>query len=104
MKTEDIKQLFQDFEAVAMQIDDIECWSARALQKLLSYSKWENFEKVIQKAKAACTHAGEHNDDHFPEVRKVIEAVKCAQIQIDDITLTRYACYLVAQNGGRKKQ
>ena len=52
MKTEEIKQLFKDFELAATEIEGIECWSARQMQKLLGYSKWENFEKVIQKAKA----------------------------------------------------
>lgn len=103
MKTEEIKQLFKDFELAATEIENIECWSARQMQKLLGYSKWENFEKVIQKAKDACTNAGEQNEHHFPDVRKVIGVGKGAQIEIDDIALTRYACYLVAQNGDSRK-
>lgn len=82
----------------------MECWSARELQLLLGYNKWENFEKVIGKAREACTNAGENRDDHFPDVRKVIEAGKGAQQMIDDVALTRYACYLVAQNGDSRKQ
>ena len=66
MKTEEIKQLFVQFEAAASELEGIECWSARELQTLLGYSKWENFEKVIQKAKDACENAGEKIDYHFP--------------------------------------
>jgi len=59
MKSEEIKQLFEQFEHVAAELKGIECWSARDLQSLLGYSKWENFEKVIQKAKDVCINAGE---------------------------------------------
>lgn len=103
MKTEEIKQLFTQFEAAASELEGIECWSARDLQILFGYSKWENFEKVIQKARDACSNAGGDIADHFPDVGKVIEAGKGAQQIIDDIALTRYACYLVAQNGDSRK-
>jgi|SRR5688572_752750 len=99
MKSEEIKELFQQFEAAASELENVECWSARELQTLLGYSKWENFDKVIQRAKEACKNAGEEPGDHFPDVRKVIEAGKGAQQSIDVVALTRYACYLVAQNG-----
>lgn len=104
MKTEEIKQLFVQFEAAASELEGIECWSARELQTLLGYSKWENFEKVIQKAKDACENAGEKIDYHFPDVRKMITKGKGAQNVIDDILLTRYACYLIAQNGDSRKE
>lgn len=104
MKTEEIKQLFVQFEAAASELEGIECWSARELQTLLGYSKWENFEKVIQKAKDACENAGEKIDYHFPDVRKMITKGKGAQNEIDDILLTRYACYLIAQNGDSRKE
>jgi DNA-damage-inducible protein D len=104
MKTEEIRLLFQQFETAAIDFEGIECWSARELQKLLGYSKWENFEKVIDKAKGACENAGESINDHFPDIRKVIEAGKGAQHEISDILLTRYACYLVAQNGDSRKE
>ena len=104
MKSQEIIELFQQFEAVASEIEGVECWSARELQKLLGYSKWENFEKVIKKAKDACANAGEEINNHFPDVGKVIEAGKGAQHIIDDIALTRYACYLIAQNGDSRKE
>ena len=104
LKSEEIKALFAQFENVAAEIEGIECWSARELQTLLGYTKWENFSKVIDKAKESCENAGEKIEHHFPDVRKVIEAGKGAQHVIDDILLTRYACYLIAQNGDSRKE
>jgi len=104
MKTEEIKQLFAQFEDAAHQIEGVECWSARELQALLGYSKWENFEKVIQKAKDACKNAGEEISNHFPDIRKTIAMPKTAEKEIVDIALTRYACYLIAQNGDSRKE
>ena len=104
MRSEEIIALFQQFEAVSSDLEGVECWSARELQKLLGYSKWENFEKVIQKAKDACNNAGEDINNHFPDIGKVIEAGKGAQHLINDIALTRYACYLIAQNGDSRKE
>lgn len=103
MKTTEISDLFNRFEAAAAEYEGVECWSARELQLLLGYSKWENFSKVINKAKEACLQAGENESDHFPDIRKVIEAGKGAQHVIDDMLLTRYACYLIAQNGDSRK-
>ena len=103
MKTEEIKQLFQEFESAAVEIEGVECWSAREMQTLLGYSKWENFEKVIQKAKDACKNAGEMVENHFPDVRKMVGIGSDTERAIDDIALTRYACYLVAQNGDSRK-
>ena len=103
MKTEEVKQLFEQFEQAAAEVEGVECWSARELQALLGYSKWENFTNVINKAKESCVQVGHKIEDHFPDVRKVIEAGKGALHEIDDILLTRYACYLVAQNGDPRK-
>lgn len=103
MKSTEIKNLFEQFENASQIVENIACWSARNLQGLLGYSKWENFNKVIDKAKDACNGAGQNIADHFPDVRKVIEAGKGAQHEISDILLTRYACYLIAQNGDPKK-
>jgi DNA-damage-inducible protein D len=104
MKKEQIQALFQQFESICYVYDGIECWSARELQKLLGYSKWENFEKVIEKAKDACKNAGEEISNHFPDVRKTIPMPKGAEKEINDILLTRYACYLIGQNGDSRKE
>lgn len=66
---------------------------------MLGYSKWENFVKVIDKAKEACKQALEQVLDHFPDVRKMVRIGSGAEKAIDDMMLTRYACYLIAQNG-----
>ncbi len=104
MKKEQIQALFHQFESICYVYDGIECWSARELQKLLGYSKWENFEKVIDKAKEACKNAGEKVVDHFPDVRKTIPMPKGAEKEINDMLLTRYACYLIGQNGDSRKE
>lgn len=103
MKSEDIKQLFEQFEQAVCEVNGVECWSARELQKLLGYSKWENFSNVIEKAKESCANVGQEVSDHFPDVRKTIPMPKGAEKEIDDVLLTRYACYLVAQNGDPRK-
>lgn len=103
MKREEILKLFKEFEAAASRLEGVECRSARELQHLLGYSKWENFEKVIQKAKEACKNAGVEIEDHFPDIRKMVAIGSEAERLIDDIALTRYSCYLVAQNGDSRK-
>lgn len=104
MKSDEIRNLFSQFEAAASDLEGVECWSARELQELLGYSKWENFEKVIQKAKDACSNAGELIENHFPDIRKMVEIGSKTERAIEDIALTRYACYLIAQNGDSKKE
>jgi DNA-damage-inducible protein D len=104
MKKEIIQQLYSAFEQAALEVDGVECWSARELQKLLGYSKWENFANVIDKAKTACENVGHNVSEHFPDVRKTIPMPKGAEKEIDDYLLTRYACYLVAQNGDPRKE
>jgi DNA-damage-inducible protein D len=104
LKSEEIKALFAQFENAAAEIEGIECWSARELQSLLGYIQWRNFVNTIDKAKEACRNAGENVQYHFADVSKVIEAGKGALYEIDDILLTRYACYLIAQNGDSRKE
>lgn len=104
MKSDEIRNLFSQFESAVSDIEGVECWSARELQELLGYSKWENFEKVIKKAKDACGNAGELVENHFPDIRKMVEIGSKTERAVDDIALTRYACYLIAQNGDSKKE
>lgn len=103
MKTEEIQTLFNQFEAASVLIDGIECWSARDLCPLLGYSQWRNFVNTIDKAREACRNAQIKESDHFADVSKTIAMPKGASKEIDDIYLTRYACYLVAQNGDPRK-
>lgn len=100
MKQEIIHSLTNDFESFAHKTDDgLEFWFARDLQHLLGYSKWENFSNVISKAKTACELSGHNIDDHFPDIRKMVSIGSGAEKPVDDMMLTRYACYLIAQNG-----
>ena len=81
-----------------------EYWYARELQKILEYNKWENFEKVIRKAKQSCENSNISNLDHFLDVRKMVTIGSGAEKEIKDYKLTRYACYLIAQNGDSRKK
>jgi len=104
MKKEIIQQLYSAFEQAALEVDGVECWSARELQKLLGYSLWQNFTKVIDKAKVACENVNQSTSDHFIGVNKKVELGSGAMREIEDLMLTRYACYLVAQNGDSRKE
>lgn len=104
MKKEVIQELYNGFEAVDVEVEGIKCWSARELQLLLGYSKWENFSKVIEKAKTACINAGYLVSDHIPDVRNMVYLGSGSEREIDDVFLTRYACYLIAQNGDPRKE
>ncbi|MDE6321207.1 MAG: DNA damage-inducible protein D, partial [Muribaculaceae bacterium] len=103
MKAEEIKNLFDSFESIAIDFEGVECWSARELYPLLGYAKWDRFKDVLARAKESCENAGEIFSDHFADAGKMINIAKGAQRQIDDVMLTRYACYLVAQNGDPRK-
>ena len=96
MKKEVIQELYNGFEAVAVEVEGIECWSACELQLFWGYSNWENFSKVIDKAKIACENAGSWVSDHFPDVRKMVNLGSGSEREIDDILLTRYGRYLIA--------
>lgn len=103
MKKELITDLFRKFEDACYIYQGIECWSARELQDILGYARWENFSKVIDKAKTACESSGVAVANHFPDIRKMVQLGSGSERQIEDIALTRYACYLVAQNGDPAK-
>ncbi len=103
MKKEFIQELFQKFEEARYESEALECWSAREMQGIFNYTDWRNFQKVIEKAVQSCENAGERISNHFVEVNKMIKLAKGAEREIKDIALTRYACYLVAQNGDPSK-
>lgn len=92
------------FEEYAYQQDGIEYWLARELQELLGYSEWRNFLNAINKAKESCETTGEAVSDHFVGANKMVKIGSGAERKQEDIMLTRYACYLIAQNGDPKKE
>ena len=104
MKKELIQELFKKFEEACYDLDGLECWSARELMSVFSYSEWRAFSTLIKKASETCKNAGEKVEDHFVVYYKMVELGSGAQRKIEDVALTRYACYLVAQNGNPSKQ
>jgi DNA-damage-inducible protein D len=105
METGQIQQLTTTFEGHAQKTETgVEYWLARDLQDLLGYTEWRNFVSVIDKAKTACDVSGHQITDHFVDVNKMIQLAKNAERTVDDLMLTRYACYLIAQNGDSRKQ
>jgi DNA-damage-inducible protein D len=105
MEKEIIVQLHGSFEKGTRKDPEtgLEFWFARDLQELLGYSQWRSFEAVIEKAKKACMNSGYNPKDHFAHARKMVDLGSGAQREIEDIALTRYACYLIAQNGDPSK-
>lgn len=91
MKSEIISQLHSSFELAVNETDGVEYWFARDLQELLGYSKWENFIKVIDKAKIASTNAKQEVSDHFLDVRKMVDLGSGAKREIEDIMLTMWS-------------
>lgn len=105
MQKQLIQSLTTNFESYAKKTDNgVEFWLARDLQHLLGYTKWDNFLSVISKAKTACEISGGNISDHFADVGKTIKMPKNAEKEIPDMMLTRYACYLIAQNGHPQKE
>ncbi|SEW11274.1 DNA damage-inducible protein D [Chitinophaga arvensicola] len=103
MKKELIEALFRQFEQARYDNNGIECWSARELQQILGYTQWRNFLKVIEKAKASCENSGVAVLDHFADISKMVTVGSDATRELQDIALTRYACYLIAQSGDTQK-
>lgn len=105
MKKEIIQSLTTNFESNAHKNDQgVEFWFARDLQKLLGYTEWRNFLQVIDKAKTACEVSKHHISDHFVDVNKMVSVRSGAETEVLDMILTRYACYLIVQNGDSRKE
>jgi len=106
MKKDVVVKLHRDFEAICHHDEEIgtEFWLARELQPLLGYTQYRNFEAVIEKAMVACENSGQPVEDHFAKVSKLVDIGSGAQRDVEDIALSRYACYLVAQNGDAAKE
>lgn len=97
--------LHKDFESIKkVDADGIEYWKARELMPLLEYAQWRNFEGVIQKARTACTTSGQNVADHFADISKMVDLGSGSKRQVLDYKLSRYACYLIAQNGDADKK
>lgn len=105
MKKEVVVRLHAEFEQIARTWPETgtEFWLARDVQEVLGYAQWRSFAGVIEKAVTSCTNAGYHPGDHFARVRKMVDLGSGAVREIEDIALTRYACYLIAQNGDPAK-
>ena len=96
---------YKNFEEIKkIREDGTEYWNARDLSEVLQYKKWENFAKVIDRAKLACDNSGLNIQDHFPEARKMVEIGSNTVRELLDYELSRYACYLIVQNGDPRKE
>lgn len=104
MKKEVVARLNKNFEEAAHVEQNVEYWMARDIQELLEYNDWRNFLNVIEKAKVACEKSGQPIQNHFGDVTKMVQVGSGVEREIPDIMLSRYACYLIAQNGDSRKE
>lgn len=104
MQSEEIRQLLARFEALVRHFEGVECWLARELQHVLGYERWESFAGVLERARTACAGAGQVVGDHLREVTKMVRVGSGAERGIVDVAITRYGCYLLAQNGDPRKR
>ncbi|MBL0128800.1 MAG: DNA damage-inducible protein D [Flavobacteriales bacterium] len=103
MDRERIEALFNRFEDACYIHEGVECWSARELQEILGYARWENFKVALGRARKACEGSGAGIMDHFRDVTKMVPLGSGSERPVEDVALTRYACYLIAQNGDPNK-
>lgn len=99
--TKEVASLFESLRHT--DENGVEYWSAREIYPYLGYNQWRGFEDAIKRAKESCKSASQSTEEHFASVRKMINLAKGAKREVEDILLTRYACYLVAQNGDPRK-
>lgn len=104
MKQDLVRRLHKNFEEYVHVQDDVEFWFARDLQILLGYTEWRNFLRAIEKGRESCKTSNHTISDHFVDVNKSIPVPKGGERKIEDLLLTRYACYLIAQNGDPRKE
>lgn len=103
MKKELVGQYCTVFQGITREREGVEYWHGRELQEVLGYTEWRNFTQVVDKARAACRNSGQDPDDHFVDVGTMVDLGSGAKREIEDLALTRYACYLIAQNGDPRK-
>ena len=104
MNKSQFNHLFEQLENLKDEVEGVEFWSARDLQNLFQYTEWRNFERAVKKAITSCKNSTESVENHFVETNKMVEIGSKTKRTLKDYALTRYACYLIAQNGDPNKE